>query len=217
MLVRQSDSDQTLPLTPASSFGHPDMVALDMAVSIGQTLVTSQVSTQMKVNISTIVPNPLTTFTSTNQGTGGHFTHHEWVWSWLEGQAGGSLDPAHTECWSITLVVHQELRVMPLRIQWLTYWDMLIEFDDEVNMKWVVKNLLKMECWIRASCQLKCIPCSDEDGLQQFRGGEWVSLRVDPECMDQSRHGQLTPTGPVVWAQPDDYWVPLFLEVLQNK
>ena len=67
------------------------------------------------------------------------------------------------------------------------------------------------------SCHLDCITCNDEEGLQQFRGGEWVVLRVDPEWVDSSQCGQVTPMGPVVWAQPDDYGVPLLLEALQKE
>ena len=59
-------------------------------------------------------------------------------------------------------------------------------------------------------------PCSDMEGLLQFRGGEWVAPRVDPEWADPSRCDQLTPTGPVVWVQTDDYGVPQCLQALQN-
>ena len=34
-----------------------------------------------------------------------------------------------------------------------------------------------------APCHLECVPCSDEEGLQQFGGGEWVALREDPELI----------------------------------
>ena len=54
-----------------------------------------------------------------------------------------------------------------------------------------------------APWQLECIPCSDKEGLQQFRGGG-------------SRHGQITPTGYVAQPHPDNYKVPQFLEALQN-
>ena len=67
-----------------------------------------------------------------------------------------------------------------------------------------------------APCHLECIPCGDDEGLQQFRGGEWVALKVDLEWVYLSRHGQITPMRPVTWAQPDNYGVPQFLEVLQN-
>ena len=68
MSVEQSDSDHTLPLTPASSFGPPDMIAIDMAVSTGQQMVTSQVHTQVMNNTSVNATNPLPMITSTNQG-----------------------------------------------------------------------------------------------------------------------------------------------------
>ena len=129
MSIRQLDSNQTLPLTPASSFSPLDMVTLNIGVYTGQMVVTTQVPIQMMANTSTVAANPLTTFTSTNQGTGGQLTHHEWVWFQLESQAGGSLVPAHMQCQSIALVVHQKLGVMPLRIQQLNYWDVLIKSD----------------------------------------------------------------------------------------
>ena len=56
------------------------MVTLNTAVSAGQLVVTTQVPTQMMANTRTIVTNPFTTFTSTNQGTGGNLTYHEWLW-----------------------------------------------------------------------------------------------------------------------------------------
>ena len=99
--------------------------------------------------------------TSTNLGASGHTIHHEWVWFRLEGQSGCSLGPAQMECWSIALIVHQELGVMPLWIQQLNHHDVLIEFDVE----WVVQKLLRMEWWMGAPCNLQCVPCSDEEGL----------------------------------------------------
>ena len=83
--------------------------------------------------------------TSTAQGASGHTIHHQWVWFRLEGHSGCSLGPAHRKCWSIALVVHQALGVMPLWIQWLNYCDLLIEFDIEVDMEWVAQKLLRME------------------------------------------------------------------------
>ena len=88
-----------------------------MAVSTGQLMVTSQVSTHAMINTNANATNPFTTITSTNQGSGSHSTHHGWVWFQPEAQAGGSLGPAYMECQSISLAVHQELGVMPLRIQ----------------------------------------------------------------------------------------------------
>ena len=43
-----------------------------------------------------------------------------------------------------------------------------------------------------------------------------MAPRVDPEWLDPSRHGQITPIGPVAWAQPDNYRALQFLEALQN-
>ena len=117
MSVEESDSDHTLPLTPAISFGPPDTVAIDMTVYTGQPVVTSQVPTQVMTNPSISATNPFVTNTTTNQGASGCPTHHEWVWFQLEGQSDCSLGPAQMECWSIALIVHQELGIMPLRIQ----------------------------------------------------------------------------------------------------
>ena len=66
MLAEQSDSDHTLPITPASSLGPPGMVTVNMAVSTGQPVVTSQASTQVTTNTSINATNPFTTITSTN-------------------------------------------------------------------------------------------------------------------------------------------------------
>ena len=49
------------------------------------------------------------------------------------------------ECWSITLIIHQELGVMSLWIQWLNHHDVLIEFDGEVDVELVAQKLLRME------------------------------------------------------------------------
>ena len=62
-------------------------------------MVTSQVPTQVTTNTSVNAINPFVTNTSTKQG------------------ASGSLGPAQMECYSIALIMHQELAVMPLRIQ----------------------------------------------------------------------------------------------------
>ena len=45
MSIRKLDSNHTLSLTPTCSFGPPDMVAIDTAVSTGQLVVASQVPT----------------------------------------------------------------------------------------------------------------------------------------------------------------------------
>ena len=52
------------------------------------------------------------------------------------------------ECQSIILIMHQELGVMPLRIQQLSHCDMVIEFDREVDVDWVAQKLLSMEWWM---------------------------------------------------------------------
>ena len=131
--------------------------------------------------------------TSTNQGASGCPVCHEWVWFRLEGCSGCGLGPTQMECQSITLIMHQELGVMPLWIQWLNYHDVLIEFDSEVDVGWVAQKLLRMEWWMGAPCNLEGVPCSNEQGLQQFRGGEWVAPVVDPEWINPSSWGQSAP------------------------
>ena len=111
--------------------------------------------------------------TNTHWGNGGHPTHHEWLLFGLEGQSGSCLGPTQMECQSIALMVHQELGVMPLRIQQLSHWYMLIKFDSEVDVEWVAQKVLQMEWWMEAPCYLECVPCSSNEGLQQFRGGDW--------------------------------------------
>ena len=119
---------------PCQFFVPPDMVAVDMTVSTGQLAVTSQVPTQV-----TTIPNVNTTYPSvtnisTNQGASGHPTCHEWVWIWLEGQSGCSSGLAWMEYCPFTLIMHQELGVMPLRIQWLSHQDVLV--DMMVRLMW---------------------------------------------------------------------------------
>ena len=63
-----------------------------------------------------------------------------------------------------------------------------------------------------APYKLECVPCSNEEGLWQFRRGESVASRVDPEWIDPSRQGQIVPTGSVGWSHPDNYGVPQFLD-----
>ena len=110
MLTEWSDSDQTLPLTPVSSFGPLDMVAINAATSTGQPVVTNQVPNQVMTNPNVNATNHSIVNTSTNQGASGCPIHHEWVWFRLEGQSGCSLGPAQTEeCQSIALIIHQEL------------------------------------------------------------------------------------------------------------
>ena len=141
------------------------MVTNDTAVSKGQPGVTNQVPNLVTTNPNVNVTNHSIVNTSTNQGAGGHPIHHEWVWLSLEGCSGCSLGPAQMECWSTALIIHQELGVMPLWIQWLNYHDVLIEVDSEADVEWVAQKLLSMEWWMGAPCNLECVPCSDEVGL----------------------------------------------------
>ena len=97
MTIEWTDSDQTLPLTPVSSFGPPDMVTIDMDISAGQ-VVTNQVPTPVTTNPNVNTTNHSIVNTSTNQDAGGHPIHHEWLWFRLEGHSGCSLGPAQTEC-----------------------------------------------------------------------------------------------------------------------
>ena len=164
MSIEQSDSDHTVPLTPVSSFRPLDTVTIDTAMSTGHPVVKSQVPTQVTTNTSINATKPFITITSTNQGASGHPIHLEWVWFRLEGQSSCSLGPAQMECQPIALVIHQELAVMPLQIQQLNH-DVLIEFDGEVDVEWVVQKLLRMEEWMGAPCNLGCVPCSNEERL----------------------------------------------------
>ena len=59
--------------------------------------------------------------------------------SWLQ------LGLAQMECRSIALVVYQELGMMPLRVQQLSYCDVLIEFNSEEDVQWVAQMLLRIE------------------------------------------------------------------------
>ena len=147
--------------------------------------------TQTATNLNANITNPL--INGINQIAGGCLTCHEWVWYQLERQAGCNLGLAWTECRYITVVVHQELRVLPLRVQQLSYQDVLIEFDSAVDVEWVAQKLLRMEWWMSAQCYLECIPCSGEDSLWEFRGGGWCPPWMDLEWIDLSRHGPVTP------------------------
>ena len=138
MSVEHLDTDQMILLTPASSFGLPDMASIETPVPAGQPVVTIQVPIQASTNISVNVTYPL--IDGTNQGARGCHTCHEWVLFWWEGQAGCNLGPAWTECRLITLVVHQDRGVLLLKIQWLSFWDELIEFDTAVDVEWVIKS-----------------------------------------------------------------------------
>ena len=75
MSVEWSDSDQMILLTPASSFGPPDMAGIEISVPTGQPVVTSQVPNQVATNISANATNP--SIIGTNQVASGPPTHHE--------------------------------------------------------------------------------------------------------------------------------------------
>ena len=72
MSTEWSDSDQTLPLTPVSAFGPPDTVAIYMAMSTEQPVVTNQVPTQLVTNPNINATNHSIVNTNTNQGASGH-------------------------------------------------------------------------------------------------------------------------------------------------
>ena len=171
MLIIQLDFDQTLPLTPVSSFRPLDTVTIDTTTSAGQPAVTNQVHNQAITNLNVTTTNQSMVKTSTNQDASGCPINHEWMWFRMKSHSGCSLGPARMEYWSTALVMHQELGGMPLWIKWLNYHNVSIEFDSEVDVGWVAQQLLRMEQWMGASCNLKCAPCSDEEGLQQFREG----------------------------------------------
>ena len=73
-----------------------------------------------------------------------------------------------------------------------------------------------MEWWKGAPCHLEFVPCSNEEGLLQFSGGEWVAPKVHPEWIDPSCQGQLSPIGGAGQPHPDNYGVPQFLDVIQS-
>ena len=152
------------------------MVTIKTAISARQVL-TNQVHNPVMTNPNVNATNHSIVNTSTNEGAHGHLIHHEWVWFRLEGHSDHSLGPAQMEYWSNALITHQELEVMPLQIQQLNYHDVLIEFDSEVDVEWVAQKLLRIEWWMGAPCHLECAPCSNKEGLLQFRGGECVGLR----------------------------------------
>ena len=72
MSIKWSDSDQTLPLTPISSFETLDMVAIYVAMSVGQPVVTNQVPNQVMTNPSVNATNHSIVKTSINQGSSDH-------------------------------------------------------------------------------------------------------------------------------------------------
>ena len=75
MLIQWLDSDQTIPLTPMSSFGPPDMASVVMSMPTGQPVIISQVPTQTATNINVNITDLLVD--GTNQGASGCPTHHE--------------------------------------------------------------------------------------------------------------------------------------------
>ena len=52
ILIKWTDSNQTLPLTPISSFGLPVTVTISMGISAGQPVMPSQVPNQVMTNPS---------------------------------------------------------------------------------------------------------------------------------------------------------------------
>ena len=50
--------------------------------------------------------------------------------------------------------------------------------------------------------------------LQQFRGGEWIGLSMDPVRIDPSRQGQIAPMGCVEQPYTKTYGVPQFLDAI---
>ena len=114
------------------------MVTTDMAMAVGQPVVTNQVPCLVMTNPNVNVTNHSIVNTSTSQGASGCPIHQEWMWFRLKGHSDCSLGPAQMECQSITLIIHQGLGVMPLQIQWLNYQDVLIGFDGAVDVDWVV-------------------------------------------------------------------------------
>ena len=79
MSIEWSDSDQTLALTPVSSFGPLGTVTIDMAVFAGWPVVNCQVLIQVMTDPNVNATNHSAANTSTNQGAIGHPIHHVWV------------------------------------------------------------------------------------------------------------------------------------------
>ena len=78
MSVEQLDSDQMIPLTPMSSFGHLDIAGVVMPVPTGQPVITNQVPTETATKlVQTLLTLWLMVLTRMHCG---HQTHHEWVW-----------------------------------------------------------------------------------------------------------------------------------------
>ena len=148
MSTEHTDPNQTLPLTLVSSFGPPDMVIINTTMSAGEPVMTNQVPNPVMTIPHVNTTNPSTVNTSTTQGVSGHPIHLEWAWFRLEGHCGCRLGLAWTECWSITLVIHQELGVIPMWIQKLNYQDVLIEFYGKADAEWIAQKFVRMEFWM---------------------------------------------------------------------
>ena len=52
-----------------------------------------------------------------------------------------------------------------MQIQQLNHHDVLIMFDSDVDVGWVVQKLLRMEWWMGAPCNLKCAPVVMKKGF----------------------------------------------------
>ena len=75
------------------------------------------------------------------------------------------------ECQSVALVIHHKLAVMPLLIKQLSHCDVLIEFDSEVDVEWVVQKLLRMEWWMGPHITLSVSPVTIKKGFNSSREG----------------------------------------------
>ena len=63
------------------------------------------------------------------------------------------------------LIIYQELAVMPLHIQWIHYYDVLIEFDSEVDMRVGSAETIRMEWWMGAHLTLSVSPVAMKKGF----------------------------------------------------
>ena len=68
MLVKWSDSNHILPLTPISSFRPLDPIMVTAVMSNGQPVATSQFPTQVTMYFSVTASNPVVMITRTNPG-----------------------------------------------------------------------------------------------------------------------------------------------------
>ena len=88
--------------------------------------MTNQVSNQAMTNPNKTTTSQSMANISTNQDASG-------TPSIMSG-CGSDWRPSQMEYQSVTLIMHQELGVMPLWIQWLNYHNVLKEFDSEVDV-----------------------------------------------------------------------------------